>query len=123
MPPKSYLVTGGSGFIGAALVRRLVTDGFKVRVLDDNSRGAPRRLLDIEKEIEFIEGDIRNAEAVGAACRDMDGVCHLAYVNGTEHFYKRPELVLEVGVKGIINVIDGCIANSINEMVLASSSV
>ena len=39
-----HLVTGGSGFIGAALVKKLLSDGHSVRVLDDHSRGAPRRL-------------------------------------------------------------------------------
>jgi nucleoside-diphosphate-sugar epimerase len=116
------LVTGGSGFIGSALVAALVRAGETVRVLDDNSRGAPRRLAGVAKDIEFIAGDIRDAAAVHAAVRGMDEVHHLAFVNGTEFFYSAPELVLDVGVKGIVNVIDACRASGVRRLVLASSS-
>src|SRR5690242_1448492 len=103
---KHYLVTGGTGFLGSALVRRLLEDGHRVRVLDDNSRGATRRLADVLDSIELIEGDIRDADAVHQACARVDSVCHLAYVNGTEFFYTIPDVVLDVGVRGMINVID-----------------
>jgi nucleoside-diphosphate-sugar epimerase len=55
-------------------------------------------------------------------CRDVDDVCHLAFVNGTKFFYELPELVLEVGVKGMINILDACIAHNIDDLILASSS-
>jgi nucleoside-diphosphate-sugar epimerase len=116
------LVTGGSGFIGSALVKALLADGNAVRVLDDNSRGAPRRLADVRGEVEFIPGDIRDAATVHAAVRGVDEVHHLAFVNGTEFFYSAPELVLDVGVKGIVNVIDACRAAGVGRLVLASSS-
>ena len=119
---SSILVTGGSGFIGSALVKALVKDGHAVRVLDDNSRGAPRRLTDVAGDIEFIGGDIRDAALVGRAVRGMDEVHHLAFVNGTEFFYSAPELVLDVGVKGMINVIDACRDEGVRSLVLASSS-
>src|SRR3954452_16316122 len=116
------LVTGGSGFIGSALVKALLKHGSSVRVLDDNSRGAPRRLAGVEKDIEFVAGDIRDAAVVHAAVRGVDEVHHLAFVNGTEFFYSAPELVLDVGVKGIVNVIDACRAAGVGSLVLASSS-
>ena len=47
---------------------------------------------------------------------------HLAFVNGTEFFYSQPDLVLDVGVRGIVNVIDACRKNNIGTLVLASSS-
>jgi nucleoside-diphosphate-sugar epimerase len=122
MTARKILVTGGSGFIGSGLVKALVRAGAKVRVLDDNSRGAPRRLKDVENDIEFIGGDIRDAEAVDKAARGMDEVHHLAFVNGTEFFYSQPDLVLDVGVRGMINVIDACRRQNVGTLILASSS-
>ncbi|MEX1083246.1 MAG: SDR family NAD(P)-dependent oxidoreductase, partial [Xanthobacteraceae bacterium] len=122
MSPRRTLVTGGSGFIGSALVKRLLREGCSVRVLDDNSRGAPRRLAGVEKDIEFIAGDIRDAAAVAGAMRGVHEVHHLAYINGTEFFYSAPELVLEVGIKGMINVLDACKRHGVGTLVLASSS-
>ena len=119
---KKYLVTGGSGFIGSSLVKRLIKDGNQVKVFDDNSRGNLRRLQGFEKDFEFIQGDIRNFSEVEQVCRGVDSVCHLAYINGTKFFYEYPELVLEVAIKGITNVIDGCIKNEVPELILASSS-
>ena len=83
---KTYLVTGGSGFIGSALVIRLLENGYNVRVLDNNSRGRARRLKNVMNDIEFIEGDIRDYKVVSQNCKNVDCVCHLAYVNGTEFF-------------------------------------
>ena len=122
MNAKRYLVTGGTGFIGSALVRRLLRDGQSVRVLDDNSRGRNERLRDVAGEFEFLPGDIRDAAAVARACQGMDIVCHLAYVNGTEFFYTQPQLVLEVAVAGMMNVLNGCRAAGVRELALASSS-
>ncbi len=117
-----YLVTGGTGFIGSALVRRLLEEGHQVRVLDSNLRGDPLRLKDILSRIEIIKGDIRELPVVQDACKGIDAVCHLAYLNGTEFFYTKPELVLEIGVKGMINVLDACIKESVRELIVASSS-
>lgn len=122
MSARKVLVTGGSGFIGSGLVKALVKSGAQVRVLDDNSRGRPRRLHRVEEEIEFIGGDIRDADTVAKATAGMDEVHHLAFVNGTEFFYTQPDLVLDVGVRGMINVIDACRKHNVGNLILASSS-
>ena len=116
------LVTGGSGFVGSGLVKALVKAGHGVRVLDDNSRGTPRRLAGVAKDIEFVAGDIRDAAQVEKAAQGMDEVHHLAFVNGTEFFYSQPDLVLDVGVRGMVNVIDSCRKHNIGTLMLASSS-
>src|SRR5262249_58072970 len=116
------LVTGGSGFIGSGLVKALVKAGHGVRVLDDNSRGHPRWLVAVANDIEFIAGDIRDIAAVERAARSMDEVHHLAFVNGTEFFYSQPDLVLDVGVRGMINIVAPCRTHGVGTLALASSS-
>lgn len=122
MTKKKYLVTGGTGFIGSALVRRLIKEGHAVRILDNHLRGVPERLRDVFDRVEIIEADIRESAAVERACRGVESVCHLAYLNGTKFFYEKPELVLDIGVKGMVNIMDGCVKNGVLEFILASSS-
>ncbi|HSX38032.1 MAG TPA: SDR family NAD(P)-dependent oxidoreductase [Chlamydiales bacterium] len=122
MLSKKYLVTGGTGFIGVALVTRLVKEGCRVRVLDNDLRGSASRLATISDKIEIFSGDIRNLADVEKACEGIDCVFHLAYLNGTEFFYTKPELVLEIAVKGMMNIIDACLKHGIKELFLASSS-
>ncbi len=119
---KRILVTGGTGFLGAALVRRLVGLGHQVRVLDNGFRSSATRLSDILKKIELIQGDIRDPATVSRVIEGMETVFHLAAINGTEFFYSKPALVLDVGVRGILNVIEGCQKNKVGDLIVASSS-
>lgn len=116
------LVTGGLGFIGSALVRRLLAEGHTVRVLDNSSRGDARRLADLVSEVEIRTADIRDPGAVTASCEGIDVVWHLAAINGTANFYRYPELVLDVGIRGILNVIDALRRHHVGQLFLASSS-
>jgi nucleoside-diphosphate-sugar epimerase len=119
---RHFLVTGGTGFIGSAIVRGLVDAGHRVRSFDNETRGRVGRLADVAGSVEFIRGDVRDPAAVDAAVKDVDTVCHLAYINGTEFFYTMPDLVLDVAVRGMTNVIDSCIRHGVGELILASSS-
>ncbi|MFA5800325.1 MAG: NAD-dependent epimerase/dehydratase family protein [Candidatus Peribacteraceae bacterium] len=122
MNSKRTLVTGGLGFLGASLVRSLVERGERVRILDNSSRGSSEKLGSVAGDTEIIAGDIRDPALVRKAVSGMDRVLHLAFVNGTEYFYKYPAYVLDVGVKGMVNVLDSCIREGVKELVLASSS-
>jgi nucleoside-diphosphate-sugar epimerase len=117
-----YLVTGGTGFIGRSLIRALVTRGDSVRSFDDDSRGSQQYLKDIACEVEFIKGDIRDYPAVHKAVKGVDCVIHLAYINGTNAFYTKPDVILDVAVRGITNVIQACITNKVRRLSVASSS-
>jgi dTDP-glucose 4,6-dehydratase/UDP-glucose 4-epimerase len=117
-----YLVTGGSGFIGNAVVRRLIRDGHEVVCIDNNLRGGSHRLSGIGERLIYAQSDVRDTATLQQHARGCDTVIHLASINGTENFYREPELVLDVGVRGILSVIDACRATGIRRLLLASSS-
>ena len=122
MKKKRFLVTGGTGFIGSNICKYLVKQNYPVKIYDNNSRGEIKKIANIKNKVKFIKGDIRDKKLLSKSLRKTDAVIHLAYVNGTKYFYSNPVKVLEIAVKGIINVIDGCIKNKIKELYLASSS-
>lgn len=117
-----FLVTGGTGFIGSALVRRLHGLGHYVRILDSGLRSSVNRISDIIDDIDFYAEDIRDSGAVLEAIQGVDCVIHLAALNGTDFFYKKPSLVLDIGVRGMLNVIEGCQKQGVGNLVVASSS-
>jgi len=112
------LVTGGRGFIGARLVADLLAQGVDVRVLDDGSRGG----TELPAEVDALDDDVRDAEAVRAACRGVDAVAHLAAVQGTRNFYEIPDVVLDVNLRGVLNVAQACAVEGVRRLVFSSSS-
>ena len=104
-----HLVTGGAGFIGSNLARRLVNEGHRVTVLDRFSRGKAERL---PAEVETVKGDIRDKAAVLRAGLECDTIWHLAYVQGTQTFYADPKDVIDVALRGIMNVLRVCEART-----------
>jgi UDP-glucose 4-epimerase len=119
---QKVLVTGGTGFIGRNVVIGLIRQGYKVRVFDNNSRGSIESLGEYLDELEFVEGDIRNERAVEKVCQNMDVVVHLAYINGTEYFYKKPYQILDVGIRGMLNVLEAHKKHQFSKILLASTS-
>jgi nucleoside-diphosphate-sugar epimerase len=118
---KKYLITGGTGFIGSNIVNRLLLRGHKIIVFDNNQRGKKNRLIK-NKNLSFVFGDIRNFNDILKASKKVDGIIHCAYVNGTETFYKKPELILEIAILGIINILNVVKKVKIKEFYLLSSS-
>ncbi|HXJ25403.1 MAG TPA: NAD(P)-dependent oxidoreductase, partial [Streptosporangiaceae bacterium] len=114
------LVTGGAGFIGSALARRLAETGHELRVLDDMSRGNPARLDGVSCEMAY--GDVRDPGAVARALQGCEAVVHAAYVQGTATFYAEPRHVLDVALHGIMNVLAGCEITGCGRLLLVSSS-
>lgn len=116
------LITGGTGFIGSHITRFYVQEGHVVTVIDDNTRGRSDRINDIMSDIDFIEGDIQNYSVVEKACKNIDTVVHLAFINGTANFYNHPDKVLDVAIKGILTVAAAISQHRIENLILASSS-
>ena len=119
---KKILITGGTGFIGAAISNYFAIKGYKITILDNNSRGKVDRIKDNLKNIKFINGDVTNYKDVYRASKGNHCIFHLAAINGTRYFYEKPEKVLDVSCKGIINVIDVAKKLKIKNIFLASSS-
>lgn len=122
MTARRFLVTGGQGFIGSALVRRLLASGHEVSVIDNNSRGSDAGLRDLAGRYKLWFGSVCDAELVAEAVAGVDAIVHLAAINGTEFFYSKPEQVLDVGVRGMLNLIDACRRHGVGELIVASSS-
>lgn len=116
------LVTGGTGFIGNHIVRMLLAHGHRVRVLDNGYRSEVSRLRDVAHLVEIVVGDVRDAETVDTAMRGVQWVWHLACVNGTKRFYEAPHLVLDVGIRGTIEVLRAAQRHDVQGFVLFSSS-
>lgn len=92
---RRVLVTGGAGFIGSHLVRRLTSTGVRVRVVDNLSRGRRENLQACLDAVELIEDDLTDAAASWQACRGMDIAIHLASkVGGIGYYLTRPAEVL-----------------------------
>ena len=78
---RKFLVTGGTGFLGANLVKRLLKNGYQVRVLDNESRGQKGRLAEEMDQVEIVTGDIRDPRVVEQAAKGCQSVIHMAYIS------------------------------------------
>ncbi len=119
---KRVVVTGGGGFIGAYLVKRLVADGWNAAVVDTMVRGDASRFAEVADDVELFTCDVRDQEALQHAFTGAEVVMHLAAINGTENFYKRPELVLDVGLRGTLAVVNAGREVGVPDLVVASTA-
>ncbi len=124
------LVTGAHGFVASHLVAALLARGDAVRVLDRPDPrladvGGPRLsgldLLGLRDQVELVEGDLRNADSVGAAVAGCDSVFHLAAQTIVGVAHKSPLETLEVNVRGAWNVFEACREHGVSHVIFASS--
>jgi nucleoside-diphosphate-sugar epimerase len=117
---KNALVTGGAGFIGSNIANYLYRKGFSVRILDDLSTGSLDNLVGLD--VEFIKGDVREAELVSAACEGRDVVFHLAACVGRQKSLDDPVQDASTNVLGTINVLEGMRKYRVPRIVYSSSA-
>lgn len=119
-----FLVTGGAGFIGSHLCRRILEQGGFVRCLDNLSTG---RLASIEslsgyQNFEFIEGDIRYAEQCCRACDGIDFVLHQAAWGSVPRSLTLPLAYTENNVVGTQQIFEAAVNRKVQRVIYASSS-
>ena len=125
MAAASYLITGGAGFIGRQLAKDLDACGAKVRILDslvEQVHGPDAQPpSDLPASVEFHRGDIRDADAVRAAVRGVDGVFHLAAEVGVGQSMYEIDRYTSVNDLGTANLFQQLIENPVRRVVVASS--
>ena len=122
---KTFLVTGGAGFIGSHIAEYLLKHGAKkVRVLDNMANGFQSNLdiLNPYPAFEFLEGDIRNLETCQQACHGVHYVTHQAALGSVPRSVKEPQNTNDVNVGGFVNILKASVDNNIKRFVYASSS-
>lgn len=122
---KSFLVTGGAGFIGGHISEYLLRHGAaKVRVLDNLVNGFHSNLEVLKQyaQFEFIEGDIRNAETCMQACEGINFVSHQAALGSVPRSMKEPGYFSEVNITGFVNIMKAAVDQKVQQVVYASSS-
>lgn len=119
---KTYLVTGGAGFIGSHIVKALVKLGQKVIVLDNLYAGDIKNIEKFLNKIEFIKGDIRNVKSVKRAVKGCDYILHQAALRSVPKSVDNPVLFNEVNVTGTLNILIAARDADVRRVVFASSS-
>ena len=100
MSPRTFLVTGGAGFIGSHLVETLLARGDRVRVLDNFDRTYDPAIKRARVRGEVVEGDIRDPIVVAEALRGVDAIVHLAARAGVRQSFDDPAGYHAVNVEG-----------------------
>ncbi len=116
---QKFLVTGGAGFIGTNLVEQLVSGGHEVVVVDDLSAGDAKRL---PPEAIFHQLDIRDTNALTAACTGVDVVVHLAALPRVQFSIDYPAQTHDVNVTGTLSVLEAARTAGVKRVVYAASS-
>ena len=117
-----YLVTGGAGFIGSNIVRRLLVENKPVRVLDNFSTGSRENLSTLEGSLEVVEGDLRSAEAVAGALQGIRCVIHLGALPSVSRSIKDPQATHDVNITGTLNLLLRAREAGVERLVFSSSS-
>lgn len=122
MSKSNFLVTGGAGFIGSSIVRKLLELGYNVKIIDNFSTGKRENLVEVKDDIEIIEGDIRSYHLVLQAVKGVDYILHQAALPSVPRSINDPITSNEVNVVGTLNILEAAKEYDVKRVVYASSS-
>ena len=117
-----YLVTGGAGFIGSHIVRRLLADGCAVRVADNLCTGDRERLRDALSSIEFMDADLADPVACDGAVEGIDYVLHQAAIPSVQRSIRDPIATNRANVTATLNLLESSRKYGVKRFVYAASS-
>ena len=122
-PDKFDVVTSGAGFIGSHLVDRLLDDGRRVRILDNFASGGPHNLKHLRgrKDIEVVQSDIRDRDAMREQIDGAERIFHLAALADIVPSIQQPEIYFDVNVGGTLNILEAARATGAARMVYVAS--
>jgi UDP-glucose 4-epimerase len=103
-----YLITGGAGFIGSHLAKKLIEGGDQVVVFDNLSTGSSSNLSEIKDKIEFQQGNILDKAAIDKLVSESDYVVHLAAALGVFNIVSKPLESLRTNLQGSEVVLEAC---------------
>ncbi|WP_410638369.1 NAD-dependent epimerase/dehydratase family protein [Amycolatopsis sp. lyj-346] len=118
MKRQAVLVTGGAGYLGSVLSRRLAAAGHPVVVVDSHLTSTPRAST---TDVRHIEGDVRSVADWGAALRGVDAVVHLAAIVGDPACDLDHDLTWETNYLATVHLVEACRAAGVRRFVLAST--
>ena len=116
------LLTGGSGYLGSVLTRKLLTNGHHVRILDNFlfGKGSLKDIQD-NKKLELVTGDIRDLSVVGKSLKNIDAVIHLASIVGTQSAELDAKISTEINFMATRNIAELCKIYKIKQFIFAST--
>jgi UDP-glucose 4-epimerase len=115
------LITGGAGFIGSHLADALIARGDQVVALDNFSTGSTANIKHITKNLEIIDGDIRNTDLINETTKDVDLVLHMAAALGVNTILESPLESISTNIAGSEVVLNAA-ANHKKRIIIASTS-
>jgi UDP-glucose 4-epimerase len=119
---RTFLVTGGAGFIGSHIAQALVARGDRVRVLDNLCTGHRANLTHLGTRVDFVEGDVTDEAAVASAVRGVDCVFHEAALASVPRSVETPLDTNAACVTGTLTVLDQARKAGVRRLVYAASS-
>ncbi|MFD1335310.1 SDR family oxidoreductase [Oceanobacillus iheyensis] len=117
-----YLVTGGAGFVGSNIVRKLISNGESVRLLDNFSTGNKNNIADINDQVEIINGDFTNKAVVKEAMKGVDIILHQGAIPSVPKSIDNPILSNYANVNGTLTLLNAAVEEGVSRFVYAASS-